>query len=279
MKIAVLGETILPVLPYGAGGLGRMTYEHAVEFLKQGHETVLYAPCGGEFEGGMVLSDKVDTGKFDVILDCSHDHFLSKREPHAPVLNLIGDRECQYVPPQAVVESRYMKIHYPSAKIVSAGIDTSTIPFSPIHEDSLVFIGVGIGHKQQDVAVNVAYISGKKIIMINGATEERKWEILGNALGLLCPYTIDASPRSPLEAAVCGTPTLCLDGDGTKDHVVNGINGFVCKNKEEMAEKVELLKDLDKNTMHKWAVDNYDIKKVATDTLELMRKVMLGERW
>jgi hypothetical protein len=283
MKIAVIGETWTPVTSTGSGGLGRMTYEHANELHNRGLDITLYSPKGGDFKGKMIESDDVQWKNFDVILDCSHEHKLSKQVHGIPALNLLGDRQCRYNPPNAVVESNYMLKHYPTAKLISAGIDSNNIPFSNNHEDYLVFMGLNVGHKQPKVAEEVANMAGKDLIFIGNGFKEfdegEKWIILGKALGLICPYTIDSSPRSPLEAAVCGTPTICLDGDGTKDHVIQNVTGFICINKNEMADHVKDLRGLNPQTMHDWAIENHDIKNVMNHTISFMEEIVKGNRW
>jgi glycosyltransferase involved in cell wall biosynthesis len=292
LKIAVIGETRLPVLPFGPGGLGRATHEIATALLHLGHDVTLIAPCGGEFDGEMIADDNnYAAGGYDAILDYSHGHFVSKYEPDSPVLNLIGDRECQWQPPNAIVESHYMQSHYPAAKIVPAGIDVDSIPFCDTAGDYLVFMGLDVWHKQPHIAREAAKLAGKRMVQIGPGgfsglsdylgilPEPEKWEWLGSALGLLAPYTIDASPRSPLEAAACGTPTLCLNGDGTRDHVADGLTGFVCANSMDMAERVKDLPKLNREKIRIWVKQNHDIGVTIKETERMLQAVAGGERW
>jgi glycosyltransferase involved in cell wall biosynthesis len=289
LKIAVIGETRLPVLPFGPGGLGRATHEIATELLRLGHDVTLIAPCGGEFDGEMVASMPAEFP--DVMLDYSHDHDVSRRYPALPVLNLIGDRECRWQPPNAIVESHYMQSHYPGARIVPAGIDVDSIPFCDQGGDYLVYMGLDVWHKQPHIAREAAKLAGKRMVQIGPGgfsglsdylgilPEPEKWEWLGSALGLLAPYTIDASPRSPLEAAACGTPTLCLGGDGTKDHVVDGLTGFVCANSMDMAERVKDLPKLKRENIRIWVKQNHDISVTIKETERMLQAVASGQRW
>lgn len=279
MKIAVYGETRMPVLPYGVGGLGRLTHEHATQFNANGHDVTLFGREGSEFEG-QVWSDFEVLGRvwtsFDAIFDCSHDHNLS-RNIDGPVLNLISDRECDYMPPNAIVSSVYMQSHYPKAKLVPAGVDVSRVNYNKQGGKELVFAGLGISHKQPDVARRVAARSKKTLIETDGT--EPFGNLVGNALGLLCPYTIDASPRTPLEAAAAGTPTICLNTDGTRDHVQDGVTGFVCKDEADMVDAVDWLECLNRRAIRQWAEDNHDVKKTVLGVLDLLLAVADGERW
>jgi glycosyltransferase involved in cell wall biosynthesis len=293
LKIAVIGETRLPVLPFGPGGLGRATHEIATELLHLGHDVTLFAPEGSQFDGDQqdLNGWRQNPAQFDAILDYSHEHLFSQNLNGHPVLNLIGDRECQWQPPNAIVESHYMQSHYPAAKIVPAGIDVDSIPFCDTAGDYLVFMGLDVWHKQPHIAREAAKLAGKRMVQIGPGgfsgtpdylgilPEPEKWEWLGGALGLLAPYTIDASPRSPLEAAACGTPTLCLNGDGTRDHVKDGLTGFICANSMDMAERVKDLGKLKRENIRIWVKQNHDIGVTIKETERMLQAVAGGERW
>jgi len=198
------------------------------------------------------------------------------------VLNLIGDRECPYPPPNAIVESTFMQDHYKGARLVSAGLNIDEIPFRN-GGDYLVYLGMNVWHKQPEVAKEVAMRAGKDILMLgpgeHEVDEDEKWRFLGNALGVLCPYLIDASPRVPIEAAACGTPTICLDGDGTKDHVVGGMTGFICRDADEMVKAVGSLHCLNREKCRIWAKQNHDINETIKEMERLLVSVFEGERW
>jgi glycosyltransferase involved in cell wall biosynthesis len=176
-----------------------------------------------------------------------------------------------------------MRMHYPSARVIPAGVNVDKIPFSSEHGDYLVFMGANVAHKQPNIAAEVAKKAGKEIRFIGPGFQEvseaEKWKILGGALGLLCPYTIDASPRSPLEAAACGTPTLCLDKDGTKDHVYEGVTGHICSNSDEMAFWIEYLPDLSAEKMRAWVTHEHSNQRAARAIERLLMLVADGETW
>jgi len=250
----------------------------ATELLKRGHEVILHAPAR-EFAGRVVCAE-INPYLYDVVLDMTHDHFSSRAYPNQPIVNLILDRECPYVPPCAAVETEYMRKHYPSARIAPAGIDVDAIPFTETPENYLVFMGLKVDHKQPHVADQGAHKAGKTLRWIcppNDLTEQQKWHILGHALALLAPYTIDAGPRSPLEAAACGTPTICLDGDGTQEHVLDSVTGAVCRGPEEMA--VAVGRTFDRHSIRTWIKTNRDVHKTIERHEQLLQAVAAGERW
>ena len=53
----------------------------------------------------------------------------------------------------------------------------------------------------------------------------------------------DMQPASVLEAGAMGVPVVATDNCGMGQWIKNGVTGFVCKNLDEMAEKIRLLID------------------------------------
>lgn len=284
MKIAVYGETRFPVLPDGPGGLGRATHEIATRLLSLGHAVTLYAPAGSKFSGRLQPHDGwLDPDDYDVLFDYSHKHKLSQLFPDVPVLNMIGDKECPWQPPNRVVESAYMQRHYPGAVIVPAGINVSEIPFDGAGGDYLLFMARLCKGKHPEIAEEVAERAGVELKVIGEpayvVSEAEKWRLLGGALGHLAPYTDDASPRAPLEAAACGTPTLCLTGDGTMEHVADGLTGWACQDAAEMAGRVKDLRGLSRENCRIWAKQKHDVETTILEIERLLAAVAAGERW
>lgn len=292
MNIGIIGEMREPVRPAGVGGLARATWDIATELQKRGHEVTLYAQFGSEFE--RVIYGALVPDRHDVVLDYSHDHRISWHYGFdAPVVNLIGDRECLYMPPNALVESVYMLENYPRAKKIKAGIHVESIPFTERADgDYLLFAGLHVAHKGVKIARHVASAASMPIKFIGpggeglglpgylgNVDEDTKWRLMGNALGVLCPYTIDASPRVPLEAAACGTPTICLDNDGTRDHVYDRLTGFVCHNTGEMIAMVGHLSQLNREKIRIWVAQNHNIDQHVDSIEQALVGVAEGVRW
>lgn len=293
MKIGFVGETRFPVIPFGPGGLGRTTHMLATGLLKRGHEVKLHALPASQFDGEVMVG-LPEPAQYDVILDFSHEHRTSIRFPDAPVENLIGDKECQYRPPNAVVESAHMQKYYDGARHVPAGMDVDNIPFwdNPT-ADYLVFMGLVHPLKGYQDALDIGKITGKKVVFVGPLAVEvtfpnymgpvyddkKKFELLGNALGLLCPYYNDAAPRIPLEAAACCTPTLCYREDGTHEHVENGITGFHCLNRWDMAEAVWKLAGLPRPAIREWVKEYHDLDQTLDRHEEILKDIAGGARW
>jgi glycosyltransferase involved in cell wall biosynthesis len=59
---------------------------------------------------------------------------------------------------------------------------------------------------------------------------------------------------TPVEAQACGTPVVALEGGGVSETVINERTGFLCKNIDEMVEKLDLL--LKDDELWTWMSEN-----------------------
>lgn len=297
MKIAVLSNTRRPTRPDGPHGLGRTAHAIAQGLAHRGHDITLFAGPGSQFEEGELLIHRREGGRiaqhaFDAYLDSSHAHDLSREQPDWPVLNRLGDRECRYQPPNAIVETEYMRGNYPAARVVRKGIDAANIPFFPVHQGYLAYFGQIIGHKGYRRALDVGELAGR-VVHVAGPNYENahlpayhgvlygheKWRFIGGAEALLHPSLGDAGPRTPLEAAACGTPTLCLDGDGAMEHVAHCVSGFVCMDLHEMADALGDLPHLPRRRVREWVLDEFPLDKMLAGYENALLAVAAGERW
>ena len=131
MKIAIFSDTRRPTRADGGHGLGMSAHSIATGLAERGHDVTLCAKNNSEFDNGRLLTFATESEmanwylnglEVDVILDTGHHHQLSKFAPNAPVLNRIADMECQYRPPNVVVNSSYMLDGWPGAKLIHTGI-------------------------------------------------------------------------------------------------------------------------------------------------------------
>ena len=298
MRLAVLGCSRTPALEDVASGLGRSSWDVAKGLAARGHDVSYLGAYGSSVPGCEMLlfgsehamhSQAVGL-PVDAFFDYSHSHMLSQMGD-LPVLSVIGDSETTHQPPNAVVATEYMRTKFPTAKLVRFGIDFDAIPFGE-GGDRLVFMARMHHQKGWDRALEAAAIAGRDILFIGpggfgfglenyaGALlGAEKWAAIGSSLAMLCPYDGDASPRTPLEAAGCGTPTLCLAGDGTEEHVIDGVTGLVCRDLEEMAARVDEIGRLARSRVVDEAKERYSMSNMLDRYEELLAAVAAGERW
>src|SRR5690606_12600279 len=129
----------MPAGPDSPGGLSRSAWELAVGLAGLGHAvTLIAAPGSVPIPGGALLRWGAPLPDADAYLDYTHAHNLSFHKPDAPVVNCIGDLECGYTPPNAVVATGFMQRRYPTARRIRTGVATAPV-FSGVPGTYLLF--------------------------------------------------------------------------------------------------------------------------------------------
>lgn len=281
MKIAVFSDTRLPTKADGGHGLGMSAHSIASGLAARGHDVTLCAGLGSEFDNGRLQMFQAESEManwylnntpVDVVLDTSHFHMLSKFAPHAPVLNRVADLECQYQPPNVVVNSWFMIERYRTAYLVNTGIiDPGAFRYS--HDGYLLYAG----RQEQQLGYHLIHDLAKQLNMplkiASGLAGDEKWELFAGAAVLVHPSQNRAAPRLPVEAGYCGVPTVCLAGDGTESIVTDGLTGYVAQNASELPEMVEYAMMLDRSAIYDWYKENHDYDDMIASYERLLMEI------
>lgn len=303
MKIAVFSDCVLPTLPTGQHGLGRLAWDIANGFKQAGHTVTLYAGLDSIAPKGVALVEYMNETEraqhveleHDAIIDLSHAHDLSRVHPDWPVINAVADLECRYEPPNTVAFTRYQRNNYARAELVPLGVDVDSIPFTaePSTPRHVVFCAKIHHFKGFDLALQGAQAAGVPITFAGrnyaGATLPNHigeiddnlslHKFLGDAIGLLAPSRQDAGGRVILEAAACGTPVITMDCTGTQYHVKDGVSGFIVSNPAEIPEAIHDLALLDRAAVRQWVKEHHSIRHMITALERLAERVSKGDRW
>ena len=298
MKIAVLSNVRTPTLPDSPWGLGNSLHAIATGLARRGHTVTLFAGHGSEFEAGRLVTHsqeqyRLRANAFDALLDGSHAHTLSIEQPEWPVVNRVGDSECEWTPPRVVVATQFMAQRYPGCRVVPAGVDVNAIPFDEKGGGYLAFMGVLHPLKGPQRAARVADMVQRELRLAGPAAGgmsaegehlgvlegQARWRFLGGAYALLAPSVHDAAPRTPLEAAACGTPTLCLDGDGTQEHVEHCVSGFVCADEDDMADALYDVPRLPRARVREWAAATHGLEQMIDGYEKALADAAAGVAW
>lgn len=281
MKIAVFSDTRLPTKADGGHGLGMSAHSIATGLAARGHDVTLCAGWGSEFDNGrlQVFQNESEMANWylnntpvDVVLDTSHFHMLSKFAPHATVLNRVADLECQYQPPNVVVNSWFMIERYRTAYLVNTGIiDPGAFRYN--HDGYLLYAG----RQEQQLGYHLIHDLAKQLDMplkiASGLAGDDKWELFAGAAVLVHPSQNRAAPRLPVEAGYCGVPTVCLAGDGTESIVTDGLTGYVAQNASELPEMVEYAMMLDRSAIYDWYKENHDYDDMIASYERLLMEI------
>ena len=264
MKIAIFSDTRQPTKADGGHGLGMSAHSIANGLLVRGHDVTLCAAVGSEFDGRLqtfqheseMANWYLNNTPVDVVLDTSHYHMLSKFAPHAPVLNRIADLECQYQPPNIVVNSLFMTDRYPSASLVNTGIiDPGAFRYN--HDGYLLFAGRQEQQLGWHLVNDLASQLDMPLRIASGLAGDDKWELFAGAAVLIHPSINRAAPRLPVEAGYCGVPTVCLAGDGSESVVIDGLTGYVAQGPSELPHAIEFAMMLDRSKVYDWYKENH----------------------
>lgn len=103
---------------------------------------------------------------------------------------------------------------------------------------------------------------------------------LNSAADVFCfPSIREGLPVAPIEAMACGLPIVAAKNRGTDEFVVNGENGFLCKNNDEKAFAVAIAKLNDNKELYKrfsdfapTLVKRFDIKNIVNIMKEIYEK-------
>ncbi len=254
MHIGVISDTRLPTsAAYPGHGLGKSMLELAEGLAERGHQVTLYAGPGSQTKVELVMAEQErelahQAFGCDVVIDGSHDHVFQTLYPGYPVINRSGDREA--APGRnAVYVSRAQAQHFgdPHGRVIYTGVRGPQFVMGLAREDFLLWLGPAeISHKRVDLALQVAELSGRRLVLAGTGTEHHvvgvgpvagmtKWELLARAAAVLVTGEIEAGPRTALEAATVGTPVLGLDQGGTPEYIGHGESGWACRDAAEMA--------------------------------------------
>ena len=174
--------------------------------------------------------------------------------------------------------------------------------FSPwVDEDApLTFLGRIEPIKGTHIAVEVAQRTNRKLIIagnipsegevyfnekikpflndriqyVGPVNDQQKNEILGKSAAFLMPIQWNEPFGIVMaEAMACGTPVLGFPFGSVPEVVENDLTGYICKDTEEMIEKVKSIHFISRNRVREAAEKRFSDKKIIEDYLKLYNQM------
>ena len=170
--------------------------------------------------------------------------------------------EVHYV---AIAEWLAKREPMPNVHVVHHGIDASEYTFSATKDDYVAFLGRMAPCKGPHLAIQAALragirlklageiqplfndywerevrplVDGRQIQYVGEADRAMKNALLSRARALLFPIQWDEPfGLVMIEAMACGTPVIAFDGGAVPEVVCNGVNGWICADVDEMADR------------------------------------------
>lgn len=198
-------------------------------------------------------------------------------------------------------------------KVVHNGIDPSMFPFQQDKGDEFLFFSVLGPYKGADIALEIAkehpefkigfggrnttYTNVVKdaskeysnVVCYGEVDHDTKKLLMGKAKALLQPAKphnpyeqypfMDILPMTIIESGLCGTPGIGLAHGGVPEIIAHGINGFVCKNKEEMVEAMRRVEEIKPKDCREHMEKNFGYIRMCKQYLQLSDQVASGDWW
>jgi glycosyltransferase involved in cell wall biosynthesis len=116
---------------------------------------------------------------------------------------------------------------------------------------------------------------GDQIIYVGPVNDAQKNELLGKSAALLMPILWNEPFGIVMaESMACGTPILGFNMGSVPEIVINGVNGFICKNIEEMVSCVAECNLLDRKEIRSITERQFSNKKIINDYISLYQKLI-----
>jgi glycosyltransferase involved in cell wall biosynthesis len=192
----------------------------------------------------------------------------------------------------------------PYAATVHNGINAQHYPFAGEPEDYLLFAGRVTPEKGVKEAVQVAKMTGKRLLIIGptyGSSQgyfdqyikpqlgdqvlylgyverDQMWRYYQKAQALLTPIQWEEPfGLTTIEAMACGTPVLSLRRGAAHELIVNGKTGFVVDSLAEMAAAVKKLDTIKRADCRDHVKEQFCVSRMV-DGYEAAYKKVLGKR-
>lgn len=114
------------------------------------------------------------------------------------------------------------------------------------------------------------HIDGVNVEFVGEVNDEQKNKYLGMSKALLMPIEWN-EPFGivMIEAMACGTPVIAFDKGSVPEVVEDGVTGFVVKNKEEMIDRIQRIKEIDRKHCASISKQRFDVTVIAKQYLDV----------
>jgi len=187
------------------------------------------------------------------------------------------------------------------AATIYNGVNLNDFPFSKEHDDYLLFLGRIQPEKGVAEAIQVAKITGDKLLIIGPPVTGEYWD------KRIAPYLNDKIqylgyvPREQIfkyyqrakatlvpiqweepfglvltESMACGTPVITFDRGSVPEIIVDGKNGFIIKNNdiEAMAEAVKKIDAINRADCRAHVENNFSIERMVDRYEKIFLKII-----
>ena len=222
---------------------------------------------------------------------------LTIHHPHEPDLS---EQYMRYPETLYVAIARWLRRSepMPHVRVVHHGIPVSDYTCSDEKEDYVAFLGRMAPCKGPHLAIEAArragirlklageiqpffgdyweqqirpFVDGDRIEYVGEADFATKNALLSKARALLFPIQWDEPfGLVMIEAMACGTPVLAFAGGAVEEIVVDGVNGWTCRDVDEMARRIGSL-GVEASACRAFVEGNFSIAKMTERYVDVYR--------
>jgi glycosyltransferase involved in cell wall biosynthesis len=243
----------------------------------------------------------------DVVHDWSFQNLYLLRHPeaHPFLISTCVPPAPGYARPNLVACSRaHAELFGPTTRHVHYGLDLSRWGWSKQKAPHLIHIAKIARYKGQHLSILAARKSGRPLHLAGNVEDPAYWhlvvrplvwispgvrwvgEIPGTAAHLReakalvqAPRWFEAYPLVVLEAAASGTPVIALAEGGIPEQIEPGVNGFLCRDRHELATAMARVDELDPAACRAYAEERFTAARMAEEYAALYAADRDGERW
>ncbi|MFH1753279.1 MAG: glycosyltransferase family 4 protein [Candidatus Omnitrophota bacterium] len=190
-------------------------------------------------------------------------------------------------------------------------VDVKKIEWKKDKEDFFLFVGRVNWEKGLDLAIRVANKAGVNLVMAVKMTEDFEKEFFRKEI---LPW-IDKYPEHlffqfhkeiprhmifdlirrakcvlfssqweepfglvMIEAMACGTPVIALRRGAAPEVIIEGVNGFLCDNEEDMVAATKKVGTIDPNNCRKHVEEHFSREKMTEGYIEIYKKIISNKK-
>ena len=121
---------------------------------------------------------------------------------------------------------------------------------------------------------------GKQIIYHGEVSDEEKISLMQNCKALLYMTDyVEITSHKVQEAMLCGAPVIVPNRGGIPEIVSHEIDGFLCSTEQDYVMAIQNINKLDPVKTREQLAYKYNPKIVAEGYINLLQRVVKGERW
>jgi glycosyltransferase involved in cell wall biosynthesis len=185
---------------------------------------------------------------------------------------------------------------------VHNAIDTAAWPFADRKDDYVLWVGRMCDDKAPHLAIDAARAAGRRIVLagkctepsekayfareiaprlgddvtyINGASTDRKRELMAHAAALLFPIQWEEPfGMVMIEAMVCGTPVIAFPRGAVPEVVVDGVTGILVHSLADFSAAIDTASTLDPRACRHHVEEHFDLSVMAAGYERIYREVI-----